>query len=428
MAREPKWVYGQLMKLDLWSKNSTIDEVRIGDMLRLVMEKNSDILPLKTYMKRSGSKVSIKDSDYLKTMTKSIVEEANRYRDETIYLEGGRPGNRSLFGFTPPSQTQPFWGFSLNIEESHFRIDTTYSSFESLVLELTSLLEPVYARMCTSDELDFKSRVPVFDSGGIQTGERIPPLTPIRGLYSIFSVNVFGPEYREFFGDKRLEEASGRAIVKNMDGRGSLLVKVGNSPLEWHREENIQKCKMIVKILDSNAFMTPQNMGEGLATPFGVWPVRKGRHGKETSPEGVLTSDSESLDLEEIGNQDASELRSNADVFRQGIKESFGVNLRYDRESLEMIDGVIDEGWGSTVPDQLEEVVHAFGAFVGEAMIVVLGGKWMWNLEANELCVRLSNGIVAMPFTKVRKRFENGQADSISFFLQAASVSGSKAV
>jgi hypothetical protein len=126
------------------------------------------------------------------------------------------------------------------------------------------------------------------------------------------------------------------------------------------------------------------------------------------------------LPLREVTSEEAVALRRNADILREGMKKSFGVSLGFDRTSLDRLDGLIDEGWDGELPEMLDEVVEVFGSFIGEAIIADRGGNWMCDDERDEFCVSLPEGFVLMPFTKVRKRFENGRSDSISFFVRVA--------
>lgn len=100
-------------------------------------------------------------------------------------------------------------------------------------------------------------------------------------------------------------------------------------------------------------------------------------------------------------------------------KDNFEVALDYSAESLTAIDEIIAKHWEEP-PIMLDQVVLTFGAYVGETIRRQLGGAWMFDEERGYTLADLGGtGTRIYPFSKVQKRFTNGEEDSIAFFYQA---------
>ncbi len=96
----------------------------------------------------------------------------------------------------------------------------------------------------------------------------------------------------------------------------------------------------------------------------------------------------------------------------------------YSEKSLQLIDPIID-----TLQSKLAENeeffltnVLRFGCFLGQAMVVLHNGQWVYNPEYQRwgVSVALANSDQAFfnVFNKMKNRILNGMDDSISYYYQ----------
>jgi hypothetical protein len=96
------------------------------------------------------------------------------------------------------------------------------------------------------------------------------------------------------------------------------------------------------------------------------------------------------------------------------LSEKLGVNLKYDRASVEWMDGYIERIRPNLEESAVLGLSNSIGAFLGECIIENHGGEWRasegtWGVYFNE-----ENA--AYPFAKVQKHLLNGSGDSILSF------------
>ncbi|OGS51028.1 MAG: hypothetical protein A3K65_02000 [Euryarchaeota archaeon RBG_16_68_12] len=107
-----------------------------------------------------------------------------------------------------------------------------------------------------------------------------------------------------------------------------------------------------------------------------------------------------------------------ADLNIKAARDTMGLDLRYDLESLRKLDAMVD---AIGKPEDLGQMVMIIGSFLGETLRRVYGGRWVWDPQWRTWAVLLpkkSGGETGpFPFAKVQKRFLNGMEDSISFFV-----------
>ncbi len=130
--------------------------------------------------------------------------------------------------------------------------------------------------------------------------------------------------------------------------------------------------------------------------------------------------------------EDTNGVRSiveNARLVVRTMRDSFGVELAYDADSVKWLDGYIEENRESLDGATIEGLVSVLGSFLGEAIIRCHGGEW--ELREGSLCVSFARehgehgegrgqGLAAAhPFAKVAKQFENGSGDSTYAFFTA---------
>ncbi|HEV2692650.1 MAG TPA: hypothetical protein VG347_07105 [Verrucomicrobiae bacterium] len=93
-----------------------------------------------------------------------------------------------------------------------------------------------------------------------------------------------------------------------------------------------------------------------------------------------------------------------------------GVVLDYTAESIPRLDDLIAENWPDKPPTLLENMVLAYGSYLGETIRTLHGGDWC---HSEEMGFHLDiEGLKIFPFAKVRRRFINGKEDSLGFFYQ----------
>ena len=94
-----------------------------------------------------------------------------------------------------------------------------------------------------------------------------------------------------------------------------------------------------------------------------------------------------------------------------------GVRLNYDEASFAQLDEMIEEGWGGEAPAMLDTTVLPFGSFVGESIRRLLGGEWGYDEDKGCHLTQVGGvGMTLFPFDKVKKRFLNGDEDSLESY------------
>lgn len=106
------------------------------------------------------------------------------------------------------------------------------------------------------------------------------------------------------------------------------------------------------------------------------------------------------------------------------LSDKLGVNLKYDRASVEWIDGYIERIRTNLEESAVVGLSNSIGAFLGECIIANHGGQWReaegtWGVYFDE-----ENA--AYPFAKVQKHLLNGGEDSILSFYDVIPVVFSK--
>lgn len=100
-------------------------------------------------------------------------------------------------------------------------------------------------------------------------------------------------------------------------------------------------------------------------------------------------------------------------------KEIFNIELRYDMESMRKLDALI-ELIGE--PKGLDAMKESMGAFLGEALRHMYGGRWVWEEASQSWVIQLpkieGRTPVMRPIGRVWKRFEEGSEQSISYFVE----------
>lgn len=101
------------------------------------------------------------------------------------------------------------------------------------------------------------------------------------------------------------------------------------------------------------------------------------------------------------------------------MKKIFGESLAFRKADLSTIDRVISKAWDNQVPKEMDGLVLTFGAYFGETVRRLEGGRWDYDPERG-FCLREVGGVASVyPFDKIRKRFEHGDKESLSVFFTA---------
>ncbi|MDB6031799.1 MAG: hypothetical protein JWM16_2137 [Verrucomicrobiales bacterium] len=111
-----------------------------------------------------------------------------------------------------------------------------------------------------------------------------------------------------------------------------------------------------------------------------------------------------------------SRIPGHAEKHREMAKGIFDTDLDYSAESIAKLDQIVRDGWPKEPPAMLEPVVLGFGSYLGETMRHLHGGDWCYNEDLGVHLDLAGKDIKVFPFNKVRKRFLNGEEDSLEFF------------
>ena len=113
-------------------------------------------------------------------------------------------------------------------------------------------------------------------------------------------------------------------------------------------------------------------------------------------------------------------IKANATLVVDTFAKNNDVELDYDENSIEWLDGYIErnrENWDEEMSERLSSVL---GSFLGECIRRNFGGEWM--VTENGLGIAFDGGNVAFPFNKIRKHMQNGSDDSIAGFYRTIPV------
>ena len=108
----------------------------------------------------------------------------------------------------------------------------------------------------------------------------------------------------------------------------------------------------------------------------------------------------------------SAEITNLANSLIKTVSEGIGVNLRFDRESVEWVDGYIERIRPNLEGSFIEGLSNSIGAFLGESIIAKYGGEWRQS-EEGAWGIFFDEKNAVFPFSKVEKQFVNGPEDSI---------------
>lgn len=85
----------------------------------------------------------------------------------------------------------------------------------------------------------------------------------------------------------------------------------------------------------------------------------------------------------------------------------------YDVKSIEWLDHFIEylrDHPDLCGPKGFDSLATPFGAYLGESVRRHYGGEWVRNAAKNEYGIQFDNGLVFLPFVKVRMQYDEGHA------------------
>lgn len=117
-----------------------------------------------------------------------------------------------------------------------------------------------------------------------------------------------------------------------------------------------------------------------------------------------------------------------AGVCVEAAKKVSGIDLDFSPESLSWVESQLDkfaaDGCGE---GEIAATLFCFGCYVGEVLVRSLGGHWertedspLKGLAAWPLVTMMKSGDGWNPIGKVFKRFNEGESESLVYFLDVA--------
>ena len=113
----------------------------------------------------------------------------------------------------------------------------------------------------------------------------------------------------------------------------------------------------------------------------------------------------------------ADEYKALAAKVVSNFRDELGVELEYDQQSIEWLDGYINRVGPELQKERVPGLATALGAYLGETIIGTYGGAWAYFEQVDQWGIRFEDDSGAFPISKVYKQLEDGAFDSIlSFF------------
>jgi hypothetical protein len=111
-------------------------------------------------------------------------------------------------------------------------------------------------------------------------------------------------------------------------------------------------------------------------------------------------------------------MQSDAEVCqRLATRNGFGLDGRLD--SLPSLENLIDSltPWPQASEELRGAMVRIIGAYFGELIRTALGGSWLMDDHYQTPAIQVSESLRIFPQSRVRKRWEEGSARSLSSFV-----------
>lgn len=104
-----------------------------------------------------------------------------------------------------------------------------------------------------------------------------------------------------------------------------------------------------------------------------------------------------------------------------GLAKMYNIHLDYTEESVDKIEELTEiihkeiKSNSNVKHENIDKVTKIIGSFLGEVIIINLGGKWEVN-ENKSIIIKFNNQSECSPFGKIYKRLNNGKEDDIEFY------------
>jgi hypothetical protein len=115
--------------------------------------------------------------------------------------------------------------------------------------------------------------------------------------------------------------------------------------------------------------------------------------------------------IRDMDKTEIDSILSNAEKFRQAIRESVGIELDYGLEGIRWTDGFINRGRERWSQETSNTYLFAIGSYLGETLRRALKGKWVYHQEFGPGIAHRKG--VDFPFNKIQKQIHGGHGDSI---------------
>jgi hypothetical protein len=122
--------------------------------------------------------------------------------------------------------------------------------------------------------------------------------------------------------------------------------------------------------------------------------------------------------MSQAADEFSAQMRSDADTCqRLATRNGFDLDGRLD--SLAHLEELIDSltPWSQASEDLRQAMVRVIGAYFGELIRSAFGGRWVSDEEYRTPAIQVSQSLRIFPHSRVRKRWKEGRAGSLSTFV-----------
>jgi hypothetical protein len=116
-------------------------------------------------------------------------------------------------------------------------------------------------------------------------------------------------------------------------------------------------------------------------------------------------------------------MRSDAEICERLASQN-GFGLDRSLNSLAHLEELIDSltPWSQASDDLRKAMVRVIGAYFGELIRNALGGSWIQDEEYQTPAIQVSVSLRIFPHSRVRKRWEEGNARSLSAYVDVVTT------
>ncbi|WP_298443474.1 hypothetical protein [uncultured Ferrimonas sp.] len=99
-----------------------------------------------------------------------------------------------------------------------------------------------------------------------------------------------------------------------------------------------------------------------------------------------------------VKNDVIAAIEANVGIAQTDLAQQIGVELNFDRQSLQLLDHFLSHS-GGLDPETQESLVDIIGSFVGQLLVQQFDGRWV--ITQQQLAVQLNHGEAVLPFAAV---------------------------